>query len=103
MTSLKDFIKQKNNNQNNHANQEINMDKIKEENPKNIENLEENIKKYQNMSQQDLMSELFKEAGRLKENGSLNENTLNSLKSTLIPMLNDEQKSMLNNILNQLK
>ena len=61
------------------------------------------LKKYQNMSQSDLMSELIKEASRMKQNGSLNSDSLNVLKNTLAPMLNEQQKSMLNNILNQIK
>ena len=55
------------------------------------------------MSQSDLMSELIKEASRMKQNGSLNSDSLNVLKNTLAPMLNEQQKSMLNNILNQIK
>ena len=98
MTNLRDFINQKN------AQQESNnFEKLINEDPQKVENIQENLKKYQNMSQSDLMSELIKEASRMKQNGSLNDGSLNVLKNTLMPMLNDQQKNMLNTILNQIK
>lgn len=73
------------------------------ENPDTVESLQENLKKYQNLNQQELYAELLKEASRLKQNGSLNENSLNMLKSTLSPMLNSEQNNILNSIINNIK
>ena len=61
------------------------------------------LNKYQNLSQDELMTELFKEARRLKQNGSLNENSLNMLQNTLAPMLNNEQNKQLKDILNRIK
>ncbi len=105
MTNLRDFLYQKNSQQKENQNNgdTKNFEKLVNDNPEKIENIQENLKKYQNMSQNDLMSELVKEATRMKQNGSLNENSLNVLKNTLMPMLNDQQKKMFNNILNQIK
>lgn len=59
--------------------------------------------KYKNMDNDELMSSLFKEANRLKSEGKLDNNSLNSLKSTLSPFLNQEQQQMLNNLVNMIK
>lgn len=56
------------------------------------------LNKYKNMNQNDLMSNLFSEASKLKKEGKLDENTLNSLKSTLSPFLNDSQQDLLNSL-----
>lgn len=61
---------------------------------------EEILNKYKNMNQNDLMSNLFSEASKLKQEGKLDASTLNNLKSTLSPFLNDEQQEMLNNLIN---
>ena len=58
------------------------------------------LNKYKNMDNNQLMSNLFSEASKLKKEGKLDTNTLNDLKSTLSPFLNNEQKEMLNNLVN---
>ena len=63
---------------------------------------EDILNKYKNMSQSDLMSNLFTEANKLKKEGKLNEDTLNTLQSTLSPFLNTEQQEMLKNLINAL-
>ncbi len=88
MASLKDFLNQKK------------FDKNVDEEKADIE---ENLKKYQSMSQNDLMSELLKEASKMKASGTLDSASLSRLKSTLLPMLNDEQKAMLDNILGEIE
>ena len=57
------------------------------------------LNKYKNMNNNELMSNLFNEAQKLKREGKLDNNTLNSLKSSLSPFLNDDQKNMLNDII----
>lgn len=104
MSSLRDFINNQNNQKKYQENiEKNNFDKIIDKNPEKIENIQENLDKFKNMSQKELMNELFKEAGRMKENGSLNNDSINMLKNTLNPMLTSEQKNMLENILNQIK
>lgn len=58
------------------------------------------INKYKNMDNSELMSNLFSEASKLKQEGKLDNNTLNNLKSTLSPFLNNDQQSMLNSLIN---
>lgn len=58
------------------------------------------INKYKNMDNNELMSNLFSEASKLKQQGKLDSDTLNGLKSTLSPFLNGEQQNMLNSLIN---
>ena len=58
------------------------------------------IHKYKNMDNNELMSNLFSEASKLKQQGKLDSDTLNGLKSTLSPFLNGEQQNMLNSLIN---
>lgn len=57
------------------------------------------LNKYKNMDNNELMSNLFSEASKLKNEGKLDSQTLNNLNSTLSPFLNSEQKNMLNSLL----
>ena len=63
---------------------------------------QDTINKYKNLSQQDLYKELFNQASDLKTQGKLDTNMLNTLSSTLGPMLNDEQRELLNNLINRI-
>lgn len=87
MASLKDFLNQRKFDENVDAKTDI----------------EENLKKYQSMNRSDLMSELLKEASKMKASGQLNSASLEKLKSTLLPMLNDEQIAMLDSILGEIE
>lgn len=78
-------------------------EKIISENKEQATQYEQIINKYKDMSQSDLMSNLFSEASKLKNEGKLDNNTLNNLKSTLSPFLNDEQNTMLNNLISAIK
>lgn len=64
---------------------------------------EDTINRYKNLSEDDLYSELLNQANNLKSQGKLNIDMLNQISNTLTPMLNDEQKQMLGNIINRLK
>ena len=74
-----------------------NEDVIKE-NPTQANEYQDILNKYKNMDNNELMSNLFKEATKLKKEGKLDNNTLSSLKSTLAPFLNSEQQEMLNTL-----
>lgn len=75
-------------------------EKIISENQEKANEYQDIINKYKNMNQNDLMSNLFSEATKLKQQGKLDSSTLNNLKSTLSPFLNSEQQEMLNNLVN---
>ena len=64
--------------------------------------LESMINKYKNMNQSDLLTSLFSEAIKLKQEGKLDSNSLNNLSSTLSPFLNSEQQEMLGSLINKI-
>lgn len=70
--------------------------KTTDERTKEYEDL---IDKYKNMDNNELMSNLFSEASKLKKEGKLDSATLNNLKTTLSPFLNSEQNEMLNGLI----
>ena len=59
---------------------------------------EDIINKYKDMSSNELMQNLFSEATKLKSEGKLSEDSLNSLKTTLAPFLSNEQQGMLSDL-----
>ena len=76
------------------------QEKILEENKDKANNYQDILNKYKNMDNNELMSNLFNEASKLKSEGKLDAESLNSLKSTLAPFLNSDQQNMLNNLIN---
>ena len=76
------------------------QEKILEENKDKTNNYQDILNKYKNMDNNELMSNLFNEASKLKSEGKLDAESLNSLKSTLAPFLNSDQQNMLNNLIN---
>ena len=74
--------------------------KILNENKEEASKYQDILNKYKNMNQNDLMSNLFSEASKLKKEGKLDATTLQNLKSTLSPFLNPEQQEMLNSLVN---
>lgn len=87
----------------NSANNTQNESTNKENQNNNFNEYAETINKYKDLSQQDLYSELLKQASDLKAQGKLNPDALEKLSSTLAPMLNDEQQQLLSNIIERLK
>ena len=75
-------------------------EKIINENKDKTNEYQDILNKYKDMNQNDLMSNLFSEATRLKQQGKLDSESLSNLKSTLSPFLNTEQRTMLNNLIN---
>lgn len=79
-----------------------NNKKIIDENKEKANTYQSIIDKYKNMNQGELMNNLFSEANKLKQEGKLDSNSLNSMKDMISPFLNDEQKNMLNSIVNKI-
>ena len=75
-------------------------EKILNENQDKTKEYTDILNKYKNMNNNELMSNLFSEASKLKSEGKLDSSTLNNLSSTLSPFLNNEQKEMLNSLIN---
>ena len=67
-------------------------EKIKEDNPETVNNVEEQLKKYENLSQAELMQEFIKESKKQKQNGNLDRDKMENIKSTLLPFLNSNQQ-----------
>ncbi len=74
--------------------------KIIEDNQQKANEYQHILDKYKDMDNNQLMSNLFSEASKLKREGKLDANQLNSLKSTIAPFLNSEQQEMLNSLIN---
>ena len=64
---------------------------------------EDIINKYGNLSQEELMQELLKEAKAGRANGELTDQKLNDLQAKLSPFLSEEQRKNLNEILKMLR
>ena len=75
-------------------------EKVANENQEKANEYKDILNKYKNMDNNELMSNLFKEATKLKQQGKLDNSTLSNLKSTLSPFLNSEQQEMLNSLVN---
>jgi len=97
---IKEFYKNRQKKEQAKLNQEEIKQKVGED---NFKKYADTINSYKDLSQDELMQKLFSEAAKLKQNGSLNESSLNALKSTLSPMLNDDQRKMLDNLINMIK
>ncbi len=79
-----------------------NHEKVIDENQDKAKGYEDILNKYKNMNQTDLMSSLFSEASKLKQQGKLDANSLNSLRGMLSPYLDSNQKDMLNSLIDAL-
>lgn len=75
------------------------VDQIKKENPEAVNNIENLIDKYSNLSSEQLFNEFINETKKGKANGTINADYINNIKSTLSPYLNSEQKNNLNNLM----
>ena len=75
-------------------------EKVVNDNQEKANEYQDILNRYKNMDNNELMSNLFKEATKLKQQGRLDNSTLSNLKSTLSPFLNSEQQEMLNSLVN---
>ncbi len=76
---------------------------VEQENKDKLNEYQEILDKYKDLDRNSLLSQLMKEAARLKSEGKLDEKSLMSLKNTIEPFLNAEQKEMLEEIIKMLK
>ena len=70
-------------------------ERIKEENPEETKDIEDQIKKYEKLSQSELMQEFIKESKKQKRNGNLDSEKNNNIKNTLTPFLSSDQQKQL--------
>lgn len=71
-----------------------------EQNKDKADDYEKILNKYKDMDQNSLMSSLLSEASKLKREGKLNHETINSIRTTLAPFLDNTQRKMLNELVN---
>lgn len=96
MANFSDFVK-------NESKEKYTSNSNKEERQVDKDNLEEMIENYSALSQDELMNEFMKLTLEKKKKGVLTEKELESLKSTIVPFLNDEQKLNLEKILTMVR
>lgn len=94
MDFRKDISSEKYKNQN----KNVNNKKVESENI-NQDMFYENLNKYKNFSQSELMQEFLRIGGNLKQNGQLTEENKRKIFESLSVMLDDEQKQKLMNLL----
>lgn len=71
----------------------------RKETPSN-DDLEKKINEYGKLSSEELMSEFVRLTIEKKKNGELTNSELNNIKNTILPFLNNDQKLMLEKVLN---
>lgn len=74
-------------------------EKIKKENLKQVQNLEDLMEKYKGLSKQELMQEFLKESKKQKQSGELDKNKIENIKKTLTPFLDNNQQQNLQNLM----
>ncbi len=83
---------------------DFSKEKLEKENKKISEDdIKEAYDKYKNLSEDELLSTLFKEVDKQKQNGTFDLENLKSLVSSMSPMLTDEQLNNINNLLERLR
>lgn len=67
------------------------------------QNIEEALNKYSTLSREELMQEFLKESSLLKQRGGLDDEHINKIEKVLKPHLNEEQQSMFDNLMTEIK
>ena len=99
MQNFSDYIKNNKSNKSSSVSEDYKIEgdsKIKE-------NLQSKIDEYSNYSSDKLISEFVRLTIEKKRKGELSDFELEKLKSTITPMLNDEQKKTLENLMQMVK
>lgn len=67
------------------------------------EAVKEKLKKYQNMTEEELKKQLLIEGKKQKANGTIDDKTLDNIRDSLSPLLSSEQQNRLEELLKLLK
>lgn len=76
---------------------------LQKENNKTYEGYEEAYEKYSDMSEENLMKELFEQTKKQKQAGTLNNESIDNVYNNLSPLLSEEQKKNLENLIKAIK
>ena len=103
--SFNQFCKENNfsKNDENYNSNNLNKEKVTNENQEKTENVKEFYDKYKSYSNQELMQELLKTTNEKKEKGEFDYNKLNESINALSPFLTNEQQNNIKGILEKLK
>lgn len=99
MQNFSDYIKNNKSNKSSSVSEDYKI----EGDSKTKENLQSKIDEYSNYSSDKLISEFVRLTIEKKRKGELTDFELEKLKSTITPMLNDEQKKTLENLMQMVK
>lgn len=66
------------------------------------DDVEKTYKKYQNMSQNELIAEFVKQAKSQRQQGVLDDNKLQNMVSNISPFLNEQQREFLNTLIHKI-
>lgn len=79
------------------------LSNMSKEQQQQFEHMKNNVSQYEGKSEQELLKEVQRLAMKGRQQGELNNASLDSFANMLSPMLNDEQKKRLGDIISQLK
>ena len=71
----------------------------KKNNPKDFENMENTVKNYSSLSQDELLKKFFEVTKKQKEEGTLDANKIKQTYNMLYPILNSKQKAKLDELI----
>ncbi len=98
-TNINDFVKEGQNNNLDEEQQKA-LDNLKQEYGPQIDDL---IGRFQNMSEAELITEVFKIINEKKRNGTFNPQDIDNLAKIISPLLNEEQKKKMEQLIQLIK
>ena len=98
-TNINDFVKEGQNNNLDEVQQKA-LDNLKQEYGPQIDDL---IGRFQNMSEAELITEVFKIINEKKRNGTFNPQDIDNLAKIISPLLNEEQKKKMEQLIQLIK
>lgn len=76
---------------------------LKQNDPEKLKSVEDAYNHYSKLSQPELMQELLKQTNQQKADGTLDNSQIDNVYNSIAPMLNNEQKKNLDNLINIIK
>ena len=81
----------------------VSAENMNNEQKQQLEKLKDMAKKYEGKSENDILNDLSQAVKKGKQDGTLTDDKINSIASTIAPMLNKEQQNKLNMLMKTLK
>ncbi len=80
-----------------------NINQFKQNNQQMVNNLEGMMQRYAGMNQQELFGEFYKLAQQKRQDGTLTDEYINNLKTTIFPFLTPEQQQTFHQLFQSLR